>query len=134
MAGSLATPLTGFISDRWAGHRRIFILIAAISMTFIFPLFPYIGVGAVAYVALTLGLLAVLLPPAVFALPEEILGAGNEGFGWGVLNTFQNSAIILGPLTAGYALDVTKNPSLIFFLLSIFALLSLILAILLRSK
>ena len=134
IAGSLATPLTGFISDRWAGHRRIFILIAAISMAFIFPIFPYIGVGTFAYVALILGLLAAFLPPAVFALPEEILGPGNEGVGWGVLNTFQNSAIILGPLTAGYALDVSKSPSLIFFLLAIFALLSLILAILLRSK
>jgi predicted MFS family arabinose efflux permease len=134
IAGSLATPLTGFISDRWAGHRRFFILIAAISMTLMFPLFPYVGVGALAYVALILGLLAAFLPPAVFALPEEILGAGNEGVGWGVLNTFQNLAIIVGPLTAGYALDVAKSASPIFFLLAIFALLSLILAILLKSR
>ena len=134
IAGSLATPLTGFISDRWAGHRRFFILIAAISMTLMFPLFPYVGVGALTYVALILGLLAAFLPPAVFALPEEILGVGNEGVGWGVLNTFQNLAIIVGPLTAGYALDVAKSASPIFFLLTIFALLSLILAILLKSR
>lgn len=134
IAGSLATPLTGFISDRWTGHRRFFILIAVISMTFMFPLFPYVGVGALAYLALILGLLAAFLPPAIFALPEEILGAGNEGLGWGVLNTFQNLAIILGPLSAAYVLDAVKSASSIFFLLASFALFSLILAILLKFR
>ena len=134
VAGSLATPLTGFISDKWVGHRKLFILIAAVSMTLMFPLFPSVGVGSVGYLALILGLLAAFLPPAVFALPETILGAGNESVGWGVLNTFQNSAIILGPLTAGYALDVLRSPSPIFFLFAFFALLSSILTILLRSR
>lgn len=134
IAGSLATPLTGLLSDRWPGHRRDFILIAAISMTLTFPLFPYVEVGAIAYLALTLGLLAAFLPPAVFALPQGILGAGNESFGWGVLNTFQNLAIILGPLTAGYTLDFLKSTSPIFFLFTLFSLLSLILAMLLKSR
>jgi MFS family permease len=134
IAGSLATPLTGFISDRWAGHRTFFIVIAAVSMTAMFPLFPYVGVSSVGYLALILGLLAAFLPPAVFALPETILGAGNESVGWGVLNTFQNSAIIIGPLSAGYALDVLGSTSPIFFLFAFFALLSSILAILLRSR
>jgi MFS family permease len=78
IAGSFATPLTGFFSDRWAGHRRLLILIALVSMMLILPLFPYVGVGALAYLALILGLLVAFLPPAVFALPEKILGAGNE--------------------------------------------------------
>jgi MFS family permease len=134
VAGSLATPLTGFISDRRAGHRTLFIVIAAVSMTAMFPLFPYVGVGSVGYLALILGLLAAFLPPAVFALPETLLGAGNESVGWGVLNTFQNSAIILGPLSAGFALDVLGSPAPIFFLFAFFALLSSILAILLRSR
>ena len=133
VAGSLATPLTGFISDRWMGHRRFFILIATISMTLMFPLFPYLGVGAFAYVALILGVLAAFLPPAVFALPRQILGTGNEGIGWGVLNTFQNLAIILGPLTVGYALDVGNSAPTIFLLLAGFSLLSFILAMLLKS-
>jgi predicted MFS family arabinose efflux permease len=131
IAGSLATPLTGFISDKWSGNRRYFIIIAAVSMTLAFPLFPYVDAAAIAYLALILGLLAASLPPAVFALPQEILGSGNEGVGWGVLNTFQNLAIILGPLSAGYALDVLKTKSPIFFLFAFFSLISLILAILL---
>lgn len=134
VAGSLATPLTGFASDKWAGKRRFFIFIAASSMTFIFPLFPFMAIATFAYVALILGLLAACLPPAVFALPEEIMGAGTEGVGWGILNTFQNLAIILGPLTAGYALDTAKNVSTIFYLFAGFSLLSLILALLLKSK
>ena len=134
IAGSLATPLTGFISDKWKGHRRYFVLIAAISMTLMFPLFPYVGVAIIAYLAVILGLLAACLPPAVFALPQEILGAGNEGVGWGILNTFQNLAIILGPLSVGYALDVLKTTSPIFFLFTFFSLLSMILAIFLKSR
>ena len=134
IAGSLATPLTGFISDKWAGNQKYFILIAAISMTLVFPLFPYVGVAVIVYLALILGLLAAFLPPAVFALPREILGAGNEGVGWGILNTFQNLAIIVGPLSAGYALDILKTTSPIFFLFTLFSLLSLILAIFLKSR
>ena len=133
VAGSLATPLTGLISDR-VGHRKLFILIAAVSMTLMFPLFPYVGMGSVGYLALILGLLAAFLPPSVFALPEAILGAGNESVGWGVLNTFQNLSIILGPLTAGYALDLFVSPSPVFFLFAFFAFLSSILTILLRSR
>ena len=112
----------------------MFILVTAFSMTFMFPLFPYVGVEAVAYLALVLGLLAAFLPPAVFTLPEEILGQGNGGVGWGVLNTFQNLGIILGPLIVGYALDVAKGASPFFFLLAIFAFFSLILAILLNRR
>ena len=134
IAGSLATPLTGFISDKWKGKRKYFVLIAAISMTLMFPLFPYVGVAIIAYLAVILGLLAAFLPPAVFALPQEILGAGNEGVGWGVLNTFQNLAIVLGPLSVGYALDVLKTTSPIFFLFTLFSLLSMILAIFLKSR
>jgi predicted MFS family arabinose efflux permease len=78
-------------------------------------------------------LIAAFLPPAVFALPESILGSGNESIGWGILNTLQNLAIILGPLFAGYSLDFLGRSS-IFSLFAFFALLSSILAIWLRSR
>jgi len=128
IAGSLATPVTGILSDKWKVHRKFLIIVATVSMTLLFPLFPYAGLGAVGWLAIVLGLIAAFLPPTVFALPESILGTGNESIGWGILNTFQNLAIILGPLFAGYSLDFLGLSS-IFTLFAFFALLSSILAI-----
>jgi len=83
--------------------------------------------------ALALGLFAAFLPPALFALPEEILGVAEGGLGWGVLNTFTNLGAILGPLLVGYVLDVAKTTSMAFFLLSFFALSALLMAFFLKS-
>jgi MFS family permease len=133
MLGILTMPLTGFISDKSGGRRRFFIILASVSMFLIFPFFPYIEREFLVGLALVLGLSAAFLPPALFALPEEILGAGEWGLGWGVLNTFTNLGAILGPLLVGYVLDVAKTTSMCFFLLSFFALSALLLALLLKS-
>jgi MFS family permease len=132
MLGVLMMPLTGFISDR-SGERKFFIIMASVSMFLIFPLFPYVEKRLLVGLALVLGLSAAFLPPALFALPEEILGAGEGGLGWGVLNTFTNLGAILGPLLVGYALDAAKTTSMAFFLLSFFALSALLMALFLKS-
>ncbi len=134
MLGALTTPLTGFLSDRLGGRRRFFIILASAAMFLMFPLFPYVEASFLLVVGLVLGLLVALLPPALFALPEEILGPGKGVLGWGVLSAFMNLGFLLGPLSGGYVLDATKGTSTVFFLLSLFALFSLLLALLLKSS
>lgn len=133
MLAFLTNPLTGFISDKF-GRRRFFIILSSISMSLIFPLFPYSEVSLFTALALMLGLLASFLPPVLFALPEEILGTGKGALGWGVLNTFVNLGILIGPLTLGYVLDVTNSKEAAFFSMALFSLGSLILALLLKAR
>ncbi len=134
MLGTLTTPLTGFISDRLGARRRLFIVIASAAMFLMFPLFPYVETNSLFVLGLVLGLLVAFLPPALFALPEEILGAGKGILGWGVLSTFMNLGFLVGPLLGGYVLDSTNSPSMVFFMLSFFAFFSLLLALLLKSS
>jgi MFS family permease len=134
MLGVLTTPLTGFISDKAGGRRRFFIIVASGSMFLIFPLFPYVETSFLVGLALVLGLLTAFLPPTLFALPEEILGAGKAGLGWAVLNTYMNLGFIIGPLAVGYVLDIANWTAKAFLLLSLFALCSLLLALILKSS
>jgi len=134
MLGTLATPLTGLISDRVGGRRRPFIILASLAMFLLFPAFAFVHARFLILVGLTLGLLIAFLPPSVFALPEEILGEGKGAIGWGVLSAFMNLGFILGPLSLGYVLDSSSGTSMVFFSLSLFGLAALILAILLKSR
>jgi len=133
MLGTLATPLTGLISDR-VRRRRFFIILATSAMVLLFPAFPYVQTGFLAVIGLMLGLLVAFLPPAVFALPEEIIGKGNGALGWGVLSTFMNLGFILGPLLLGYVLDISSGAPMAFFSLSLFAFVALVFAVLLKSR
>lgn len=134
MLGTLATPLTGLISDRVGGRRRPFIILTSLAMSLLFPAFAYVHADFLVVLGLALGLLVAFLPPSVFALPEEILGKGKGAVGWGVLSAAMNLGFILGPLSLGYVLDSSSGTSMVFFSLSLFAFAALILAILLKSR
>ena len=77
MVGTLTTPLTGFLSDRIGGKRRPLIVVATCAMFLMFPLFPYVEAKYLFALGLVLGLLVAFLPPALFALPDAILGEGK---------------------------------------------------------
>lgn len=133
MLGAFIAPLTGIVSDR-LGKRKPLIIISCICMFGIFLIFPYIQKIFLIPLALMLGLLAAFLPPALFALPEELLGEGKGGIGLGVLNTFLNLGVIIGPLTIGYVLDFTDSGHLGFFVMGFFVLLASLLASILKAR
>jgi MFS family permease len=133
MLGAFIAPLTGLVSDR-LGKRRPLIIISCLCMSGIFLTFPYIQKIFLVPLALTLGLLAAFLPPALFALPEELLGKGKGGIGLGVLNTFLNLGVIIGPFTIGYVLDFTDSGHLSFFVMAFFVLLASLLAFILKAR
>jgi len=133
MLAALITPLSGFLSDR-TGKRRPFILLSSLLMLVVFLLFPFLNETSYLALASILGLSATFLPPAVFALPEEILGIGKGGLGFSVLNTCLNLGIILGPMSIGYALDMTQNEIFAFLLMAAFMFITSILALVLKSS
>jgi MFS family permease len=131
MLGAFIQPLTGFISDM-LGKRRVLIIFSCTIAFAIFLLFPYSTKSYFLPLALALGLATAFVPPTMFALSGEILGPGKGALGFGILNTFLNVAIIFGPLSVGYVLDITDSNNLSFITLAIFSLSASFLAI--RAK
>lgn len=126
MLGALVQPLTGHVSDI-LGQRRSLVVVSCIVIFMIFLLFPYVPSTYLLPITFTLGLLVAFVPPPLFVTSGKILGPGNGALGLGVMNTFLNFGIILGPLTLGYVLDVTNSNFFTFLTMASFALLSAIL-------
>jgi MFS family permease len=129
---ALITPLTGYIADR-IGRRRILILLSVIVMMICLAVLP-IASGQLFILLTILGLFAALTPPSLFALPPELVGPENVGQGFGVLNTAQNFAVLIGPLIVGRVLDVTQSDQAAFFTMASFAALGILFTLLLRVR
>jgi len=74
------------------------------------------------------------VPPLVFALPEEILGAGKGPLGFGVLGMFTNIGFALGPTLVGITLDVSSSFTYSFFTLALFVAIALVSLLQLRTR
>ncbi len=133
MIGALITPLTGYVSDRLRKHRML-IMISTLGMAMSFFLMPTFSGAVLFLLVASLGLVSAFVPPAVFALPPEVLDKRNVGLGYGVLNTCLNLGLIGGPLMIGVVIDLSHNVTLIFSTMAIFSILSFILAFGLKIK
>jgi len=133
MIGALITPLTGYVSDRLEKPRML-IMISALGTAFSLFLIPNFSGLILFLVVAFLGLVAAFIPPATFALPPEVLDQHNIGLGYGVLNTCANVGVIGGPLIVGVVIDLTHSVTIIFYTMAIFAILSLLLAIGLKTR
>ncbi len=132
MLVTLITPLTGYIADR-IGRRRILILISAIGIMLCLIFLP-IAVGQLFTLLIILGLFSAFTPPSLFALPPELIGPENTGQGFGVLNTAQNFAVLIGPLIVGRVLDSTQSDPAAFFTMAAFAALDVVFTLLLKVR
>lgn len=132
MMVTLITPLTGYIADR-IGRRRILILISAIGVMLCLAFLPIAG-EQLMIPLIILGLFTALTPPSLFALPPELIGPENTGQGFGVLNTAQNFAVLIGPLIVGRVLDSTQSDPAAFFTMASFAVLAIIFTLLLKAR
>jgi MFS family permease len=133
MFGALVTPLTGYVSDR-LGKHRLLIVIPSVGMAISFFLIPALSGEGLFLLVVFLGLISAFIPPAVFALPPEILDKNSVGLGYGVLNTCLNVGVIVGPLIVGVVIDITHSVMIIFSTMTVFAILTVLLAFGLKVK
>lgn len=131
MIGALITPLAGHISDRLRKRRQLMIL-SSLGITISLLLLPNLSVEALAPGITILGLIAAFMPPLVFTLPVEITDEKSIGPSFGVLNTCLNIGIIAGPLITGFIMDLAYDKMLIFFTMTVFAFISLLLSFILK--
>ena len=133
MLGGFACPLAGYLSDR-IQKRKVFLIVSTAGNALVFAVFIFINQNLFFPFAILLGVFDFLLPPIIFALPQEILGTENGGIGMGVLNSCLNIGVVIGPTLIGVILDWTGSAALSFLLLSGYMIAALILTLGLKSK
>ncbi len=123
MWGALVvSPIVGlFLTDirRKAG----FIAVGALLTGAIMTLFPLASTQLVPLV-IVLGIAAALGPPAVFALPADLVGPKSQGVAFGIMSTSLNLGILVGPFLVGVARDQTGSYTLGFYLMAAFSFLA----------
>ena len=133
MLGALVvSPVVGFfLTDikRKAG----FIVAGALLTGAIMTLFPLTSTRLVPLVII-LGIAAALGPPAVFALPADLVGPKSQGVAFGIMSTSLNIGILIGPTLVGVAFDQTGSYTMGFYLMAGFAFLAALSALPLFGK
>lgn len=100
-----ATPVAGALIDRsgrpqtWcAGGTALLAATLAAMAAGVLP--PWLAMALV-------GLVAATVPPAVYALPARLVGAGRVGLAFGFITALSNLGTVVGPALAGAVRDAT---------------------------
>lgn len=133
IAVGFATPLTGLLADILK-RRKLLLIIGALYMIMAFPFIPYFSGPLLACFVAALGLMTLLIPPTLFALPPVIMGPRDAPLGFGVLHTCLSAAIITGPFLTGLVIDTAHNFTFPVLAMSFFSLIALILSLMLRTR
>jgi MFS family permease len=75
---------------------------------------------------------AAFVPAPVFSLVPKFLPAGQAGLGYGILSSFLNVGVLVGPFLIGFSIDQAQSYLPGFNLMALFALVTAILALILR--
>ncbi len=133
MIGALATPITGYVSDKLQ-RRKPFILLSAISMAVVFIFIPELMDLYLFSAVALLGVAAAFLPPSIFALPSEIIDPRSLGVAYGVLNTCLNIGITTGPFLVGLTLDFIGGQLIVYGLMALFSILTFLFALSIKAR
>ncbi len=103
----VATPLAGGLIDR-AGHPERWCLAALVLLVGVLALMGANVLPAAAAMA-AVGVVAGVLPPAVYALPARLVEAERVGFAFGFITALSNLGTVVGPALAGWVRDATPS-------------------------
>ena len=80
------------------------------------------------------GVVAGVVPPAVYALPARLVAAERVGFAFGLITALSNLGTVLGPAFAGAVRDATPSWAAVWGSLAGVALLSAAVAAFVRPR
>lgn len=131
MIGSLlVSPVVGYLTDK-VGKEEYFIAGGCTALGLLLLLVPRTGLNPLILVSL-IGVMAAFIPPPVFSLVPKFLPSGQVGMGYGILSSCLNVGVLLGPFLVGFFYDRAQSYLPGFNLMSIFALATVIIALLLK--
>ncbi|MBI4319467.1 MAG: MFS transporter [Chloroflexi bacterium] len=115
-------PLCGYLIDRF-GREEVFVAAGGLLLAGGILLVPLLPDEWLALPLISLSIGAALVPTPVFYLPPKLVSPHHLGTAFGVISTFLNASIVIGPYITGLARDATGSYQVSFFLMSFFSLL-----------
>jgi predicted MFS family arabinose efflux permease len=112
----VGTPLAGAAIDR-AGRPQSWVAASLVLMCAALALMAAGVVPAFAAMA-TLGVVAAVAPPAIYALPGRLVPAGRVGFAFGFITALSNLGAVVGPAFVGAVRDTTASWAVVWGLLA----------------
>lgn len=132
MIGSLfLSPVVGYLTDKFGGEES-FLLVGSGALAILFWLVPRTGLNPL-ILGILIGLFGPFIPAPVFSLLPRFLPAERLGLGYGILSTFLNVGVLVGPFLVGFFYDLKASYLPGFNLMAFFALLTAVLAFLLKT-
>ncbi len=117
------TPLAGGLIDRTGGAERW--CIAGLGMLTVTLTLMAAGALPPAAAMVAVGLVASVVPPAVYSLPERLVPTGRVGLAFGFITALSNLGTVVGPALAGAVRDATPSWPAVWATLAFVALLGL---------
>jgi len=131
MVGSLLfSPLVGLLTDR-VGKEECFIIGGSIAIGFLLFSVPRTGLNPLLLGGM-IGFFAAAIPAPVFSLVPKYISLAQAGLGYGILSTCLNIGILIGPLLVGSSYDRTESYLSGFNLMTLFAFITAVIALILR--
>jgi predicted MFS family arabinose efflux permease len=115
------SPAVGYLMDKIDGKRAI-LAIGAVGLAALIIWVPA-AAGQVTLLMVLIGIAQACVPAPAFALIPEVTAAQTLGLGYGILSTFLNIGIVVGPALVGLVRDITGNYQASYAVMSLFALL-----------
>jgi MFS family permease len=126
----ILSPVVGYLMDKIDGKRSI-IMIGALGLAASIIWVPA-AAGQMLLWMVLIGIAQACVPAPVFALIPEVTDAQRLGLGYGILSTFLNIGIVVGPAVVGLVRDMSGNYQASYTVMSAFALLIAVAMFLLR--
>ena len=136
LPGVFASPLAGFMSDRYfSGRRKPLILIGMIVLACATLLLSFrVNIFLVVWLLGVVGLMIIMPDILLAAYPSDILSRKLSATGMGFLTTFTSMAGIITTPASGKIVDLFQSYRAVFFSFFIAALAGTLLALLIREK
>lgn len=126
-------PLFGWYSDK-IKKRKNLMVIGLLSMTGALVAIASSSSVYITIPVVALGIGAALVPPAIMALPPQILGIETSGTGFAVIAACLNVGVAFAPPFTGLILEITLSPTLTYLTMASFSILGAAVAYTLKTK
>lgn len=114
----VGTPLAGFLIDR-LGHASRWMVAALVTLAVTLLGMAW-GIAPLAAMAVV-GVVAAVVPPAVYSLPARLVPAARVGFAFGFITALSNLGTVVGPVLAGAVRDASAAWTPVWVTLAVFA-------------
>ena len=105
----IASPLSGWISDK-IGSRKLICVLPLMASMIMFPLSPAVSTSLLVPWMVVLGLISGATPTGVIlATTELVTDARFSGMALAVMQLGQHVGTLLGPATVGWTIGLTEN-------------------------